>query len=147
MLLSFYHKSQQKSKEQEAAQNKVALRIVRKCLKIQVSWANFLQYKTEGLSYRIKMYGLAFFCLLSGGYSIYLVIQSFTSHPQEIILFTPLKFFVPISQSKIENLSQSAIISTEEFRKLQLLRYWQDSLAKKPSGEKMQSAFSSPVPN
>ena len=61
MFLPFRQKSQQKSKEQEAAQNKVALRIVRKCLKIQVSWANFLQYKTEGLSYRIKMYGLAFF--------------------------------------------------------------------------------------
>ena len=100
MLLPFRQKSQQESQEQEAAQNRLAIRIVQQCLKIQERWANFLQDKTEGLSCRIKKYGLAFFCLLSGGYSTYLVIHSFTWYPLKVVLFTSIKFFAPVSQTK-----------------------------------------------
>lgn len=147
MLLFFRQTIQQKSKEQEAAQNRLAIRIVRQCLKIQASWATFLQYKTEGLSCRIKKYGLAFFCLLSGGYNTYLVIHSFTKHPQKAILFTPIKFSTPVSQTENKNLPPAVVISPEEFQKLQRHLHWQDSLAQRLSGEKAEDTFSGPFPD
>ena len=142
MFPSFYQKSQQKSDEQETTLNKLAIRLVQHCLKIQEKWATFLQSKTNKLSCRIKMVGFVFFCLLSGGYSIYLVTHNFTRHSQKANLFSSIKFFSPVSQTKIKNLPPAIVISPEEFKTLQRLQHWQDSLSRKSSGEHIQDTFS-----
>lgn len=150
MLRPFYSKSQPKineQNEQETAQTKLAIRLVQHGLKIQEKWANFLQYKTKGLSCRIKMVGLAFFCLLSGGYSIYLVTHNFTRHSLKANLFTSIKYPLPGRQTKIENLPHAVVLSPEEFKKLQQLRLLQDSLSIKASGEKIQDQFPDSVPD
>ncbi len=147
MLLPFYQKSQPKLNEHETAQNSFAIRLVQHCLKIQKKWANFLQYKTEGLSCRIKMVGLTFFCLLSGGYSTYLVTHNFTRLSLKANLFTSIKYSSPVSQTKIENLPQAVVISPKEFKKLQQLWHLQDSLSQKTSGKKIQDTFSDSVPD
>jgi hypothetical protein len=126
-----------KSKEPKPnpAQERIAGTIVRKVIELQERGALFMQRKTEKLSARAKKYGIIFFCLLSGGYSLYIMMESFTTKRQKILAVTNIKPSEYATQTGDGKLYSAPIISDIEYQKIVQFRRYMDSLSVSKTGK------------
>lgn len=137
MFSSFNQKSKPKTNNQEAAQKRLTASSGHRCLHLLERWAACLQHQADKLSGRFKKIALVGFCLLSGGYSLYLVINNLTNHPPKAFLIAPIKVSEQAGQTGEENLSPVVVITPAEYQELQRFRHYMDSLAGSPSGRKL----------
>jgi hypothetical protein len=117
-------------------QQKDKQHVAHKGISILQHCAAFLQRKTEGLTGRAKKYLLALFCLLSGGYSLYLSADSLMHHKARSFSVTPLSIPKHTGQAGDENLLPAIAVTLEEYKKLERFRRYMDSLVQSPSGKK-----------
>jgi hypothetical protein len=136
MLFLFRYITRQKQHNQNAAQDKIAFSIIRKCIRLQSRWADYLQRKSDRLSAKVKKYALISFCLLAGGCSLYSIIESFRTTSDNVFSVAPIK--VPEHAIKTEeaNRQPSIIITKDAFENVQRFRYYMDSLTRSSSGKR-----------
>lgn len=134
MLFSFNYKKKQEPAGLSEAQNRIARNIVYRCIRWQSKWAARMQYKTEHLSARGKVMILSLFCLLAGGYSLYLITSSFSGKP--VLPLTSIGQPRQVhSPDDIIPLA-SVVIAEEKYQEIQRFRQYIDSLAQTSSGKK-----------
>ncbi len=146
MFPLFYPKSKQKTNDQEAAKESLIPSVVSKYLPLLKQWATCLQHQAEKLSRSFKRFVLASYFLLSGGYSSYLVINSFTNPPPKVLLIMPIKVSDHSGQTGEENLLPTLVITPAEYQKLPQFRHYLDSLADSRSGRRWQDSLSKSHP-
>src|SRR3546814_19167882 len=117
MPLFFRNKKNPKPLVPNDAQDKIARSIVNHCLHWQRKWADWMQDKTERLSGKNKAIALLLFCLLVGGYSIYLVTVSLTRRQNYSLSVTSIKKPQYAGRSGEEQIASSAI-SKEDYLKV-----------------------------
>lgn len=105
-------------------------------LRLQYKCANWLERKTAHLSRKSWIIILFFFTVLSGGFSIYLIVNSFSGNTIKGITITPITKptnSVPLEEKPIH---LNATISKTEFKRIVHFRRYMDSLGRSPTGKK-----------
>ena len=135
MLFSFNNKKKQEPAGLSEAQNRIARNIVYRCIRWQAEWADWMQYNTELLSARGKVMVLSLFCLLAGGYSLYLIASSFSGKP--VLPLTRIGQPRQVHSPGNVNPRASVVTAEEEYQAMQRYRQYIDSLAQTSSGKKL----------
>lgn len=134
MLFSFNNKKKQEPAGLSEAQNRIARNIVYRCIRWQSKWAAWMQCKTEHLSGRGKIMVLSLFCLLAGGYSLYLITSSCSGKP--VLPLTRIGQPRQVQPPDDVIPRASVVIAGEEYQEMQRFRQSIDSLAQTSSGKK-----------
>jgi hypothetical protein len=135
MFLLFKHKRNQKQDIGNSVQDRIANSIGLKYIKVQVQCATFLQQKSERLSGKVKKLLLVMFLLLSCGYSLYLIIESFLIDKNKSFSITAIRFLKQTRNAVDENTQASEIFSEAEYERITRFRVHMDSLAKSATGK------------
>jgi len=107
-----------RKKEINPATDKLAANIVSKTIRFQTRWANFMQCKAERLSLKSKKYFLFIFSLLTGMYSCFIIIQSFTGHPKHAFTITSIHLPKTIhEENKPPPVSEREYLQIEHYKK------------------------------
>lgn len=107
-----------KRKITNPATDKVANLIVRKAIFLQTRWANFMQCKAERLSLKTKKYFLIFFSILTGTYSCFIIVQSFTGQPKKAFTITNIHLPKTIhEENKPPPVSEREYLQIERYKK------------------------------
>ena len=122
---------------ENAAQDKLADRIVSACIRRQQKWADFMQRRTERLSDDGKCIVLLLFCLMAGSLSIYLVANSFLERRQSRFHIIQLSKLPITAKGGDENTKASKLISKEDYQNIQRFRHFMDSLAGSQTGRRV----------
>lgn len=103
-------------------------------LRLQTRWAKWMEKRTESFSKSTWTVLLVLFVLLTGGYSTYLLVNSFTAKAGKAFSITPI--------SKPGHLTETGDVKAEvlpvpetEYRRIHNFRMYMDSLARSPSGK------------
>jgi hypothetical protein len=136
MLFLFKYKAEQKQEKQNAAQDKIAYSIVRKCTRLQSRWADYMQRKSDRLSSSLKKYWLISFCLLTGGCSLYTIVDSFRTSDNPAFSVAPINVPEHATKTGEENKHPSIIVTKDAFESVQRFRYYMDSLSRSASGKR-----------
>jgi hypothetical protein len=113
----FWRKRKKEHKVQAAVQNYLMQTII----KVQRRWADKMQQIASRWSIRRKKTYCIVFCVLSGGYSVFVLMQTFMSKPPEVSVrqvTTPQKIALPPSSEALPRLSVSDTIAYRHFRKV-----------------------------
>ena len=111
-----------RKKATNPATDKIANLIVRRAILLQTRWANFMQRNSERLSEKNKKYILLIFSILTGLYSCFIIIQSFTGdakHP-----FTITNIHLP---KAIHEVSKPPPVSEKEYLQIERYKKYMDS--------------------
>src|SRR5438093_4834330 len=135
MLFQSKQNRKQKISRQSVIQDRIAAGIVRKTIRLQQRGAAFLQRRTERLTGRLKKYLLIGFCLLSGGYSLYLIAECFVHPKSQAFLVTPISVSKHTGQAGNENIPPSIVATLEELQDINRFRWYMISLPHSPSGK------------
>jgi hypothetical protein len=141
MEFPFNNKKKQKAAGSNEAQERIAERIVRSCIRWQTKWAAWMQRKAECLSDKGKVRVLLLFCLLAGGYSSYLAIGSFSGNQAVPFPVSFLKQPGHIQQFGDESPRASPIISKEEYQRVRQFRQYLDSFAQTAVGKNLHDSM------
>ena len=107
-----------KRKITNPATDKIANLIVRKAIFLQTRWANFMQRKSERLSVKSKKYCLFFFSILTGTYSCFIIVQSFTGHTKKAFTITSIHLPKTIhEENKPPPVSEREYLQIEHYKK------------------------------
>jgi len=137
MFSLFIKKKLKDTGTMNAAQEKVANRIVIVCIRFQQRWADFIQRRTERLSRNGKLIILFLFCLTAGISSLYLIASSVISRKASSFNVTHFKTPLYVGKSGDENTKAVVTVTKIEYEKIQRFRVYMDSLARSPSGKKV----------
>ena len=110
------------------------IRIVQSLNKRLHKYADYLQKRTECLSMQKKKLALFVFCLLFGTISVCVIIKSFTDR-KNTFLVHPITVPANIDKSNNDLFSDQPIISEKEFHRIELFKYYMDSLHKSATGK------------
>lgn len=136
-MLSFFRKEKiSANTKQNAAQDKLANRIVSACIRWQQKWADFMQRRAERLSANGKRIALVLFCLVSGSLSLYLIANSLLKRRPSNIHIVQLSQSHNAAKAGDENIKAKIIISKGDYQKIQRFRYYMDSLSNNSSGRR-----------
>lgn len=125
-----------KINKHSASQQKIADKIISKWMQIKQKWSLYLQGKTLHYSIQTQRTGLAAFCVLFGGLSIYTILNSFIANNKNNLLsIHPITMPAYINQSGDEKLNSDKIISEEEYEHIQLFKLYMDSLHSSSKGK------------
>ena len=117
---------------QNSQHDKIAQKIVNRCLGLQFKASTFLQNRSEMLSTKLKKLLVIAFCVFSICSCIYIVIKSLRPQPYTSLAIKPIR--VP-TQHLQKNLRPS--ISKHEFEKIQKFKGYLDSLYTSKSGKRI----------
>lgn len=137
MLLSFRKNKINDAAKANAAQEKMANRIVSVCLRFQKKWADLMQYYTEKLTRKGKLKMIILFCIIGGSLSVYLIASSMMHRSTSSFTINHYKATPFVGKSGDENTKASVIVTKTEYEKIQNFRLYMDSLARSPSGKKV----------
>ena len=62
--------------------DKIAEKVAGTCMRVQKSFADNMNKALERMSNRQLKMALVLFCLIAGGYSLYLIVNAITTHPK-----------------------------------------------------------------
>lgn len=136
MLPTIWNKKKEKPAIQNDNQDRIANIIVITCIYLQQRWAVFMQHYSERLSTRWKAIILSIFCLCTGGFSFLLIERSLTNNNIVSFNVTQFKSAHPLKMEDELN-KPPAIITKEEFKKIEHFRNYMDSLAGSASGKQL----------
>lgn len=77
MPFRFNHQPKEATAGRNDRQDRLAEWIVRHCIRWQLRWAAWMQHQSEKLSPKGRVLALLLFCLLTGGYCLFLVLSGF----------------------------------------------------------------------
>ncbi len=103
-------------------------------LRLQTRWAKWMEKRTESFSRRNWTLLLILFVMLTGGYSTYLLVSSFTAKAGKAFTITPIR--KPGHLTETGDAKADAVpVSETEYRRIHNFRMYMDSLARSPSGK------------
>ncbi len=125
-----------KINKHSASQQKIAVKIIRRWMQAKHKWSLYLQDKTEHFSVQSKKTSLIAFCILFGGLSIYIIINSFIDNNNNNLLsIHHITMPAHINQSGDERLNNDNIISKQEYEHIQAFKHYMDSLQSNSEGK------------
>ena len=136
MLSLFIIKKKQKQVIQNNNQERVANRIVIKCIRLQQQWAAFMQHHTDRLPLKAKVFMLFIFCLCAGGCSFLLIARSLMSNHAVSLRVTRIKTSAHIGEAGDERIKATLIVTKAEYYKIHRFSLYMDSLKRSASGKK-----------
>lgn len=131
--MNFLFKRQRKENTL-ATENGIAKGATSFYLRLQSRWAKWMEKRTESFTRGNWTLLLVLFVLLTGGYSTYLLVSSFTANERKAFLITPIVkpgHLTETGDAKVEALP----VPETEYRRIHNFRMYMDSLARSPSGK------------
>lgn len=129
-------KSSKISREGTAASQKPASGVKQKAQNLPKGWADWLSSRTTHFKRSQWLIVLALFVLLAGGYSSYLMLDSFQWNGKAIFLILPIRkpaFFHDTGEIQAGN---RAVLPSGEYERIHRFRLYMDSLAESTTGKK-----------
>lgn len=119
------------NKTENVGNDKLARIIATAIVKMQSNWAAWMQRQSERLNRKNKKRVLIFCCLVTAGYSAFVIISGVRgSHKMDIRISAIKK---PVGIHDI----QASKEDTALLKKIRLFRHYLDSLAKDPQGSRL----------
>ena len=137
MLFSFRKNKIHDAAKANAAQEKIAKRIVSLCISFQKQWADLMQHYTDKLTRKSKLMMIILFCIIGGSLSLYLIASSMMRGSTSSFTINHFKANPFVGKSGDENTKASVIVTKTEYKKIQHFRLYMDSIARSPSGKKV----------
>ncbi len=137
MVSIFKHKEKQKQHRNNVLQERVATNIANKFIRIQQQWALTMQRLTERLSRTAKKIALTAFCLLSGGYSIYLMTGRFTTQQGKSLSITTIQLPGYPRKNPDYRKRNYPRAAAPEYLKIKQFILYLDSLSQNQQGKKV----------
>ena len=134
MAFLFGKKNKTKAAGPDQIHDRILRQMVNACLRMQTGWAQWMGRRTQHLSRRALLLLLLAFIALSGGYSIYLIGQSFSGHQANAFSVTPIKKPGHVLQTG-EATSQPDMLISTDYQRIIRFRGYMDSLARSPAGK------------
>lgn len=131
-MLSF---KKHKANRSSASQQKIAEKIISRWMQAKQKWSFYLQAKTEHFSVPSKKISLVAFCILFGGFSIYIIINSFIDNKSNLLSIHHITMPAYTNQSGDERLNSNNIISKQEYEHIQAFKHYMDSLQSNSEGK------------
>lgn len=119
----------------DESNDKILKQIVNTCLQMQNGWAQWMGRRTQYLSRKSLLLLLLTFTALSGGYSIYLIGQSFSGDQANTISITPIKKPGYVLQAGDVASQPDMIVSKTDYQGIIRFRGYMDSLTRSPAGK------------
>lgn len=135
MAFLFRRKNNTEVTEPNKSYDRVLSQIVNFCLRLQNGWAQWMGRRTQHLTPKRMFLLLLTFTTLSGGYSIYLIGQSFSGNQPIAFSITPIKKLGYFQQTGDAAPKKGMIISKTEFQRIIRFRGYMDSLTRSPAGK------------
>lgn len=136
MFSLFKYKEKQKHAFESDARDRIAKNIVVKCIGAQQRWAAYMQRYTERLPGKWKVIVLSFFCLSAGGFNLLIITRSLLENDAISFPVTHFKAGLYLAKSGDKKTKAVAIVTKEEYEKIQHFRHYMDSLSKNPANKK-----------
>jgi hypothetical protein len=133
--------SRKKKQDGPASTNRVSNRIsagVNNYVTVkQAKLAGFLNRKTQGLSTGGKKLILVAICLVFGGMSLYLIINTVWSTSKPVVSLKPKAISVPEHMDKTgeESLRPRVLVSEQDMNEVRMFKVYMDSLKKSVKGK------------
>lgn len=145
MFLPFKNREAKKIQNQNHFGDRVAIRIVHKCIRMQLRWARYMGRKTEGLSLRwLKVYCIAF-CLVSISCSLYLVVKSLHGGDKKGLKVTAIKAPAHATRTS-EKVPRFFTITKTEMARIERFKRFMDSLGGSETGRQIRAHLISSRP-
>ena len=135
MAFLFRKKHKTKTEGVEEVHDRILRQMVNTCLRLQSNWALWMSRRTEHLSSKTLRLLLLAFIALAGGYSIYLIGQSFLGNQANAISITPIKKPGHVLQACDALLRPDTIVSKTDYHGIIRFRGYMDSLCRTPTGK------------
>ena len=121
------HKKQETTEHIISFKDKVAGKIAVRLMNVQSTVSNYINKHICKIGLKNLKLILAFFCLVTCGYSLYLIANGITTGSRNT--YIPLNFTAPKHIGKTgDNLMNEGYITEESFNKIQLFKKYMDSL-------------------
>lgn len=115
--------------------DRVLKQIVSACLRLQTGWALWMGKRTQHLSRRTLLLLLLAFIGIAGGYSIYLIGQSFTGNQTNAFSVTPIKKPGFVRQTGEAASPPDMIVCKPDYQRIIRFRGYMDGLTRSPAGK------------
>ena len=135
MAFLFRKKNKTKTDGVEEVHDRILKQMVNACLRLQTNWALWMSQRTKHLSRTTLRLLLLAFIALAGGYSIYLIGQSFSGKQANAISITPIKKPGHVLQAGDAASQPDMIVSKTDYQGIIRFRGYMDSLTRSPAGK------------
>ena len=135
MAFLFRKRKKTETSGPDETHDRIPRQMVNACLRLQTRWAQWMGRRTEHLSRKTLLLILLAFIFIAGGYSIYLIGQSFSGNQTNTFSVTPIKKPGHILQTGDAASQQDMISSKTDYQRIIRFRGYMDSLARSPAGK------------
>ncbi len=136
-----FFKKNKKELAINAAHEKIANSIVSRSLQFQEKWALFMQRKTEKLSARSRKIIIIFFCITTGGISLYTIGVSLLPSQKRSFKITTIKAPKNLTRAGDNKINAVMNASKDEFNRIQTFEACMDSLQNSDAGRKISDSI------
>lgn len=132
-----FRKKKTETTETGESNDRVLSQIANACLRLQNCWAQWMGRRTKHLSRRALILLLIVFIVLAGGYSIFLIGQSFSGNQAISFSVTPIKKPGHVLQTGEATTQPDMIVNKTDYQGIIRFRGYMDSLTRSPAGKAM----------
>lgn len=141
MLFKFERTNKKESDKADYFQGNLLRQLEEASLRLQHKFAHWMERKTAHLSRKSWIVILICFTVLTSGYSIHLMIGSFSDTVINVEAIITVVKSTNGRQSSVEKDKKNVSISTAEFKKINHFRRYIESLGHSPTGKKIQDSI------
>lgn len=131
--MNFLFKRKRKEDTQDM-ENSIAKGAASIYLCLQARWAKWMEKRTESFSRGNWTLLLILFVMLTGGYSTYLLVSSFTAKAEKAFTITLIRKPGHLTETGDAKADAVPVLETE-YRRIHNFKMYMDSLARSPSGK------------
>ena len=135
MTFLFRKRKKTETTETDESNDKILRQIVNTCLRMQNGWAQWMGRRTQHLSHRTLLLLLLIFIVVAGGYSIYLIGQSFSGKQTQTFSVTPIRKPGHVLQTGDIESKPDVIVNKQDYQGIIRFRGYKDSLTRSPAGK------------
>ena len=134
MAFLFRNRNKTEAARPDEINDRILRQMVDTCLRMQNGWALWMGRRTQHLSRKTLLLLLLTFTALAGGYSTYLIGQSFTGNQANVISITPIRKPGHVLQTVDAASQPDMIVSKTDYQGIIRFRGYMDSLNRSPAG-------------
>ena len=135
MAFLFRKRNKTEAARPDEINDRILRQMVNACLRMQTGWSLWMGRRTQHLSRKTLRLLLLAFIASAGGYSMYLIGQSFSGDLANAISITPIKKPGHILQTGEATTLPDMIVSKTDYQGIIRFRGYMDSLTRSPAGK------------
>lgn len=135
MAYLFRKRKKKEATKTDEVHDKVLRQMVCACLRIQTGWSLWMGKRTQHLSRRTMLLLLLAFIGIAGGYSIYLIGESFSGTQTNAFSVTPIIKPGFVRQTGEAASPPDMIVGKPDYQRIIRFRGYMDSLTRSPAGK------------